>query len=59
MLTENGDGVEDWGAKVVDEGYGPVVLEEGHPAYIGATKASNNTGELSAVAELLRALLEE
>ena len=59
VLTEEGDGVEDWEAKVVDEGYGPVVVEEGHPAYIGATKASNNTGELSAVAELLRALLEE
>ena len=59
VLTEGGDGVEDVQARVLDEGYGPVVVEEGHPAYIGATRPTNNTGELSAVAELMRALLEE
>ena len=36
-----------------------MVIEAGHPAFIGALKHSNNTGELSATAELLRALLEE
>ena len=30
VLTEGGDGVEDVQARVLDEGYGPVVVEEGH-----------------------------
>jgi ribonuclease HI len=35
---------------------GPVIIEKGHPAFLGATKLSNNTGELSAAAELLLGL---
>ena len=38
---------------------GPVIIEKGHPAFLGATKLSNNTGELSAAAELLLGLLDE
>ena len=57
ILTTGGDGEADAHAIMVAEGFGPVVTEEGHPAYLGARKHSNNTGELSAMAELLLALL--
>ena len=53
------DGETDAHATVEEEAYGPVVVEMGHPAYIGATKHTNNTGEITALAEQLRALLEE
>merc|ERR1712086_964267 len=36
---------------------GPVVTSAAHPAYLGARKHTNNTAELTALAELLRALL--
>ena len=58
-LLHGGDGDADVDACEVAVGYGPVVIEAGHPAFIGASKHTNNTGELSAAAELLRALLEE
>ena len=42
---------------MASEGYGPVVTSAAHPAYLGARRHTNNTAELTALAELLRALL--
>ena len=44
-------------ASRASEGYGPVVTSAAHPAYLGARRHTNNTAELTALAELLRALL--
>ena len=52
-----GDAIGDEGASLASEGYGPVVTAAAHPAYLGARKHTNNTAELTALAELLRALL--
>ena len=52
-----GDAIGDEGASRASEGYGPVVTSAAHPAYLGARKHTNNTAELTALAELLRALL--
>ena len=52
-----GDAIGDEGASLTSEGYGPVVTSAAHPAYLGARKHTNNTAELTALAELLRALL--
>ena len=52
-----GDAIGDEGASLASEGYGPVVTSAAHPAYLGARKHTNNTAELTALAELLRALL--
>jgi ribonuclease HI len=56
-VTVGGDGRRDTEASEIARGCGPVVVDGAHPAYLGATKHSNNTGELSAAAELLHALL--
>ena len=61
-----------WGAVVVDgclgvppvggvataELYGPVTLDASSPHFLGTEVGSNNTGELSAVCEALRWLIE-
>ena len=52
-----GDAIGDRGASLASEGYGPVVTSAAHPAYLGARRHTNNTAELTALAELLRALL--
>ena len=52
-----GDAIGDEGAALTSEGYGPVVTSAAHPAYLGARRHTNNTAELTALAELLRALL--
>ena len=52
-----GDAIGDEGASLASEGYGPVVTSAAHPAYLGARKHTNNTAELTALSELLRALL--
>ena len=55
-----GDAIGDEGASLTSEGYGPVVTWAAHThdtAYLGARKHTNNTAELTALAELLRALL--
>ena len=52
-----GDGISDENAMLVSEGYGPVVTSPVHAAFVGARKHTNNTAELSALAELFRSLL--
>ncbi|EOD34746.1 hypothetical protein EMIHUDRAFT_228253 [Emiliania huxleyi CCMP1516] len=52
-----GDGISDENAMLVTEGYGPVVTSPVHAAFVGARKHTNNTAELSALAELFRSLL--
>ena len=43
-------------ARIIDQGkiWGPVIIDTTHPSFIGATHGSNNTGELSAIGEVLR-----
>ena len=55
--TRTGDGISDENAMLVTEGYGPVVTSPVHAAFVGARKHTNNTAELSALAELFRSLL--
>ena len=56
---QGGDGDQDTYAHEMLHACGPVVTKRGHPAFLGATKMSNNTGELSAAAELLLGLLDD
>ena len=56
-VVMGGDGICDVNAMLVTEGYGPVVTSPVHAAFVGARKHTNNTAELSALAELLRSLL--
>ena len=58
-VVTGGDGKEDEDAEIATEGYGPVVADAGHPAYIGARRHTNNTAELTAIGEALHALLNE
>jgi hypothetical protein len=53
VRVHGGDGDRDEHALEMAHACGPVIIEKGHPAFLGATKLSNNTGELSAAAELL------
>eukprot|EP00959_Pyramimonas_sp_CCMP1952_P450442 9431584-Pyramimonas_sp.AAC.1 len=39
--------------------HGPVVIQPWHPQWLGAREPTNNTGELSALGELMHWLLEE
>ena len=59
MRVHGGDGDQDDGAVERSSACGRVITERGHPAFLGATKMSNNTGELSAAAELLLGLLDD
>ena len=56
-VVMGGDGICDVNAMLVTEGYGPVVTSPVHAAFVGARKHTNNTAELSALAELFRSLL--
>ena len=56
-VVMGGDGICDENAMLVTEGYGPVVTSPVHAAFVGARKHTNNTAELSALAELFRSLL--
>ena len=58
-MTVGGDGGEDANATEEASGCGPVVIDIDHPAHLGATKHSNNTGELCAAIELLHALTHD
>ena len=53
-VVMGGDGIRDVNAMLVTEGYGPVVTSPVHAAFVGARKHTNNTAELSALAELFR-----
>ena len=59
VVTHGGDGRDDHAAVARHTGFGPVVIEEGDPAFVGATKHTNNTAELTAVVELMLALLND
>ena len=50
------DNPDDLNARIIDQGkiWGPVIIDTTHPSFIGATHGSNNTGELSAIGEVLR-----
>ena len=60
--ARNGSGGAGWGYTVlcgetILEGSGPVVTDNRHYAFLGASTATNNTGELTAMGELfIRAL---
>jgi len=53
VVVEGGDEDLDLDATVIAELWGPVVVDETSERWLGATVTSNNTGELSAVAEAL------
>ena len=53
-LIHGGDGVADTAATMITEGWGPVETDEDAPYFIGAERLTNNTGELSALIEMLR-----
>ena len=57
VLLKRGKGRDAEGATIEHYGYGPVILHKSHPAYTGAIRCTNNTGELGAVVELLHCLL--
>ena len=59
MCVTSGDGRDDLHATRVDEGFGPVVTDTAAPAFRGALKHTNNTGELTACIEALTWLLED
>ena len=52
-IVRGGDGQADVGATVVAEGWGPVVLDEDAPQFLGATRLTNNTAELTGLIETL------
>ena len=53
VVVCGGDGDADADAREVGHGYGPVVTDELAPTFVGAPRLTNNTGELSALVELL------
>lgn len=57
VILKDGKGRDAEGATIEHYGYGPVILNKSHPAYTGAIRCTNNTGELGAVVELLHCLL--
>ena len=59
VCVTSGDGRDDLHATRVDEGFGPVVTDTAAPAFRGALKHTNNTGELTACIEALTWLLED
>ena len=59
VCVTSGDGKDDLHATRVDEGFGPVVTDTAAPAFRGALKHTNNTGELTACIEALTWLLED
>jgi hypothetical protein len=50
------DNPDDLNARIIDQGkiWGQVIIDMTRPSFIGATRVSNNTGELSAIGEVLR-----
>ena len=52
-VVAGGDGGADAAAREVSTGCGPVVLDQDSPLFLGATRRTNNTAELSALTEML------
>lgn len=46
-----------FGNKVIYEDNGKVILDKDHDSYLGASKMTNNTGELTAIGEALRYII--
>ena len=59
VVVSGGDGDADESATAIGHGYGPVVTDELAPTFIGAPRLTNNTGELSALIELLQWLARQ
>ena len=57
VAITNGDGDLDTEATEITRAWGAVQCASGSPAYIGATEHTNNTAELTAMAESIRWLL--
>ena len=53
------DGRDDDRATELHSRRGPVPTDQSDPSYLGATRGTNNTGELTAIAEALRYLLAD
>ena len=53
VVVTGGDGRKDTQAKEIARGRGRVILDRADPSFIGATRDTNNTGELSGLVEAL------
>ena len=58
-MVRGGDGEDDKDAREIMRGWGQVITDKNHPAYLGADEHTNNTAELTALAEALRWLIDE
>ena len=59
VIVRGGDGDQDREAREVARGWGQVQTNKASPAYLGAVEHTNNTAELTALAEALRWLRDE
>ena len=59
IIVQGGDGGNDENAFEVMQGWGQVTTNKASPVYIGATEHTNNTAELTALAEAMCWLLDE
>ena len=58
VVVRGGDGENDADAKEVFRGWGQVKTDSASQAFLGAVEHTNNTAELTAIAEAMRWLLE-
>ena len=58
-VVSGGNGRDDDRATELHSRRGPVPTDQSDPSYLGATRGTNNTGELTAIAEALRYLLAD
>ena len=59
VVVNGGDGVEDTHATEIARGWGQVTTDKASPVYIDACEHTNNTAELTALAEAMCWLLDE
>ena len=59
VIVRGGDGMADEKAREITRGWGQVQTSPASPAFLGADEHTNNTAELTALAEALRWLLAE
>ena len=59
VVVSKGDGVSDEDAILMEERYGPIVLESSSLDYLGAKVTSNNVAELTAIGEAFKYLLNK